>query len=126
MADPVIQANGLVKRFGRGRDAKTALAGLDLTVDEGEVYGYLGPNGAGKTTTIRTVVLVSYMRRSVDRRGRGSTRRQPARSVAELAATTDLELTEAIWLVAGTVRMAWDGHCCGGRSTGRSGGAWAL
>jgi ABC-2 type transport system ATP-binding protein len=56
MADPVIQANGLVKRFGRGRDAKTALAGLDLTVDEGEVYGYLGPNGAGKTTTIRLML----------------------------------------------------------------------
>jgi ABC-2 type transport system ATP-binding protein len=56
MAGPVIQSNGLVKRFGRGRDAKTALAGLDLSVDEGEVYGFLGPNGAGKTTTIRLML----------------------------------------------------------------------
>ena len=56
MAGSVIQASGLVKRFGRGRDAKTALAGLDLSVDEGEVYGYLGPNGAGKTTTIRLML----------------------------------------------------------------------
>jgi ABC-2 type transport system ATP-binding protein len=53
---PVIQAAGLVKRYGRGHDAKTALAGLDLTVEEGEVFGYLGPNGAGKTTTIRLML----------------------------------------------------------------------
>jgi len=50
---PVIQAVGLVKRYGRGRDAKTALAGLDLAVEEGEVFGYLGPNGSGKTTTLK-------------------------------------------------------------------------
>jgi ABC-2 type transport system ATP-binding protein len=62
MAGPVIQASGLVKRFGRGRDAKTALAGLDLSVDEGEVYGYLGPNGAGKTTTIR--LMLDFIRPS--------------------------------------------------------------
>jgi ABC-2 type transport system ATP-binding protein len=52
----VIQATGLVKRYGRGRDAKTALAGLDLAVEEGEVFGYLGPNGAGKSTTIRLML----------------------------------------------------------------------
>ena len=52
----VIQATGLVKRYGRGRDAKTALAGFDLAVEEGEVFGYLGPNGAGKTTTIRLML----------------------------------------------------------------------
>jgi ABC-2 type transport system ATP-binding protein len=33
-----------------------ALDSLDLTVREGEVYGYLGPNGAGKTTTIRLLL----------------------------------------------------------------------
>jgi ABC-2 type transport system ATP-binding protein len=53
---PVMEAVGLVKRYGRGRDVKTALAGLDLAVDEGEVFGYLGPNGAGKTTTIRLML----------------------------------------------------------------------
>ena len=52
----VIQAAGLVKRYGRGRTAKTALAGLDLAVEEGEVFGYLGPNGAGKSTTIRLML----------------------------------------------------------------------
>ena len=39
----------LVKRYGRF----TALAGLDLEVPRGTVYGLLGPNGAGKTTTLR-------------------------------------------------------------------------
>jgi ABC-2 type transport system ATP-binding protein len=41
-----------VKTYGRSR----GLAGLDLRVDTGEVYGFLGPNGAGKTTTIRLLL----------------------------------------------------------------------
>jgi ABC-2 type transport system ATP-binding protein len=47
-----IMAAGLSKRYGD----TLALDGLDLTVQEGEVYGYLGPNGAGKTTTIRLLL----------------------------------------------------------------------
>jgi ABC-2 type transport system ATP-binding protein len=46
---PAIRTEGLSKRYG----STLALDGLDLTVGEGEVYGYLGPNGSGKTTTIR-------------------------------------------------------------------------
>ena len=38
----------------------TAVAGLDLTVEEGEVYGFLGPNGAGKSTTID--MLLDFVR----------------------------------------------------------------
>jgi len=45
----VIQATGLVKRYGDVR----ALDGLDLVVQEGTVLGLLGPNGAGKTTAVR-------------------------------------------------------------------------
>jgi ABC-2 type transport system ATP-binding protein len=37
------------RRFGR----TMVLAGLDLTVGEGELYGLLGPNGAGKATALR-------------------------------------------------------------------------
>ncbi|MGN6327056.1 ATP-binding cassette domain-containing protein [Pseudolysinimonas sp.] len=51
-----IEADGLVKTFGRTR----ALDGLDITVAEGEVHGFLGPNGAGKSTTIR--VLLGLLR----------------------------------------------------------------
>jgi ABC-2 type transport system ATP-binding protein len=42
----------LSKRYGD----TLALDSVDLTVAEGEVYGYLGPNGAGKTTTIRLLL----------------------------------------------------------------------
>ena len=56
MADIAIEAQHLVKRYGRGDTAKTALTGLELRVDQGEVFGFLGPNGAGKTTTIRLIL----------------------------------------------------------------------
>lgn len=46
---PVIQVEGLTRRFG----ANTAVNELTLTVDRGEVFGLLGHNGAGKTTTVR-------------------------------------------------------------------------
>jgi daunorubicin resistance ABC transporter ATP-binding subunit len=46
---PAIEADSLVKRYGD----TTALAGLDLTVPQGAIYGLLGPNGAGKTTAVR-------------------------------------------------------------------------
>ena len=45
----MIATEGLTRRFG----TLTAVDGLDLTVEKGEVFGFLGPNGAGKTTTIR-------------------------------------------------------------------------
>lgn len=48
-ADAMVRTEGLVKRF----DGVTAVDGLDLTVAEGEIFGFLGPNGAGKTTTMR-------------------------------------------------------------------------
>lgn len=56
MTDTVIEAAALVKRYGNARTGKTALAGLDLAVERGEVFGFLGPNGAGKTTTIRLML----------------------------------------------------------------------
>jgi ABC-2 type transport system ATP-binding protein len=49
---PPIEVRGLVKRYGE----LTAVAGVDLTVNPGDVYGYLGPNGAGKTTSLRMML----------------------------------------------------------------------
>ncbi|MBB0991591.1 ABC transporter ATP-binding protein, partial [Dietzia sp. SLG510A3-30A2] len=45
---PALHVEGLVKRFG----ATTAVAGLDLRLERGQVMALLGPNGAGKTTTV--------------------------------------------------------------------------
>ncbi|MBO0707759.1 MAG: ATP-binding cassette domain-containing protein [Candidatus Dormibacteraeota bacterium] len=50
-----IEAEGLVKRFGKN----TALAGVDLTAEEGTVLGMLGPNGAGKTTAVRILATLT-------------------------------------------------------------------
>jgi ABC-2 type transport system ATP-binding protein len=49
---PPVQVRGLVKRYGE----LIAVAGVDLTVEAGDVYGYLGPNGAGKTTSLRMML----------------------------------------------------------------------
>ena len=53
----VIEIEGLRKEYRRPRrPPHQALAGLDLTVPEGGVFGFLGPNGSGKTTTIRCLL----------------------------------------------------------------------
>ena len=56
-ATGAIRVSRLVKKFGK----VTALDGLNLTVERGEVHGFLGPNGAGKSTTIR--ILLGLFRR---------------------------------------------------------------
>jgi len=53
----MIEIEGLRKEYRRLRGGRTvAVAGLDLSVPEGGVFGFLGPNGAGKTTTIRCLL----------------------------------------------------------------------
>lgn len=53
---PVIETRGLTKYYGKSR----GIENLDLTVDEGEFFGFIGPNGAGKSTTIRTLLNFIY------------------------------------------------------------------
>lgn len=53
-----IEAVGLAKTF-RGKDGDVdAVRGVDLSVSEGEVFGFLGPNGAGKSTTVRMLTTL--------------------------------------------------------------------
>lgn len=49
-----IRTEGIVRRFGD----KAAVAGVDLDVAPGEIYGFLGPNGAGKSTLVRMLVTL--------------------------------------------------------------------
>jgi len=60
-ATPAIQAVNLRVEYPLGlfKPRRVGLEGLDLIVEEGEVFGYLGPNGAGKTTTIKCLVGVA-------------------------------------------------------------------
>jgi ABC-2 type transport system ATP-binding protein len=50
----IVRATGLMKRY----DRTLALAGLDLDVAQGEIFGLVGPNGAGKTTTLRILATL--------------------------------------------------------------------
>ncbi len=71
-----LEVRGLVKRYGE----LTAVAGVDITVRTGDVYGYLGPNGAGKTTSLR--MMLGLIRPTA-----GSVRlfgRDPAQSIEAL------------------------------------------
>jgi len=52
----IVRTSGLVKRY----PGTVAVAGLDLDIDEGEIFGLVGPNGAGKTTTLR--ILATLLR----------------------------------------------------------------
>lgn len=47
----MIQVQDLVKKYG----AFTAVNGINLSVERGQIHGFLGPNGAGKTTSIRVI-----------------------------------------------------------------------
>jgi ABC-2 type transport system ATP-binding protein len=64
MSDAIV-TDGLERTFGETR----AVAGVDLRVSTGEIYGFLGPNGAGKSTTVRmlcTLLVPSAGTASVD------------------------------------------------------------
>ena len=60
MAQPeaVIQTRGLRRVFKSRSRQVEAVAGVDLIVNRGEIFGFLGPNGAGKTTTLRMLATL--------------------------------------------------------------------
>ncbi|MCW3124787.1 MAG: Bacitracin transporter ATP-binding protein [Bacteroidetes bacterium] len=54
MPEPIVQLKNLTKKYG----TLTAVDGLNLTVEKGEIVGFLGPNGAGKSTTLRMMLTL--------------------------------------------------------------------
>ena len=69
----VLRARGLVKRYGH----TVAVAGVDLSVDQGEIFGLVGPNGAGKTTTLRMLATLLPPTAGDAEVGGHSVRREP-------------------------------------------------
>ena len=61
MSQPIIETSNLSVSYGRQRGIRD----LNLSVEQGEVFGFLGPNGAGKTTTMR--VLLDIIRPTAGR-----------------------------------------------------------
>lgn len=56
MKNAVIETVNLTKTYGKNRGIEE----LNLTIEEGEIFGFIGPNGAGKSTTIRTLLNLIY------------------------------------------------------------------
>jgi len=54
LGEPLLTLRGVSKAYG----TKRAVAGVDLVIPRGSIYGFLGPNGAGKTTTIRSIMNI--------------------------------------------------------------------
>ena len=57
-AAAMIETRGLTMTFKARKGQVEAVRGVDLRVNEGEIYGFLGPNGAGKTTTMRMLATL--------------------------------------------------------------------
>jgi len=55
----MLAIKNLTKTYGKGKDAKTAVHDLSLTVERGAFYGLLGPNGAGKSTVIHCITGIA-------------------------------------------------------------------
>jgi ABC-2 type transport system ATP-binding protein len=96
-----VSATGLVKRFGEF----IAVAGIDLEVGQGEIFGVLGPNGAGKTTMLKMLATLLPIDAGQARIFGVDVAREPHR-VRQLVGVTgqyasvdeDLTATENLWL----------------------------
>src|SRR3981189_459870 len=63
MTAPAIEIENLCKEYPHGflhLKKKTSLEGLNMQVEDGEVFGFLGPNGAGKSTTIKLLMRLIF------------------------------------------------------------------
>jgi len=91
----VIQIRGLKKYFGKTH----AVDGVDVTVSEGEIFGFLGPNGAGKTTLIRC--LMDFIRPTAGK----------ITILGKNSITDSAELKKDIGFLPGNVRLydSWTG-----------------
>jgi ABC-2 type transport system ATP-binding protein len=57
---PIIETSELTKFYSSGAKKVLALSGLNLSVEQGTIFGLLGPNGAGKTTLIKILLSITF------------------------------------------------------------------
>jgi len=57
---PIIETRELTKFYSSGAKKVLALSGLNLSIDQGTIFGLLGPNGAGKTTLIKILLSITF------------------------------------------------------------------
>lgn len=55
----MLEIKDLVKEYGKGKEIKRAVDGINLTIPRGSFFGLLGPNGAGKSTTIHCITGIA-------------------------------------------------------------------
>lgn len=104
----MLRLEGVSKRYGRF----TAVHGLDLHVEPGQIVGFLGPNGAGKTTTMKMIVgLIRPTAGTVQVNGIDVVK-QPLEAKAQLGYIPDrpnlyprLTAIEYMYFIAGLYRM---------------------
>lgn len=58
MSHPIIEVTGLSKQFGEGEGSVRALKNINLSIEEGEIFGIIGLSGAGKSTLVRCMNLL--------------------------------------------------------------------
>lgn len=104
---PAIELTNLVKTFHSQGDTVQAVAGVDLTIEQGEVVALLGPNGAGKTTTLD--ILLGLQAPTSGRARLFGTDPQSAIKAERVAAVLqtggllrDLTVRETVTLIAST------------------------
>ena len=56
---PMLEIRDLVKVYGEGSKAKTAVEHISLAIPKGSFFGLLGPNGAGKSSTIHCITGIA-------------------------------------------------------------------
>ena len=87
MSEPIIEIRGLRKTFGQGEAAVTALDGIDLSIEKGEIYGIIGLSGAGKSTLLKAISgIMEPTEGKVERKG-------TIAALLELASGFDGDLT---------------------------------
>src|SRR5256885_16610994 len=118
---PSVDARGIIRTFraSRGGGQVQALAGVDVRIERGEIFGLLGPNGAGKTPFLKILTTLLYPTTGTARVAGYDVVREPKEvrrrislvSGGETSGYGILTVRECLWMFSqfygGPDRIAW-------------------